>query len=82
MTPNPIIELSLVCQKLYKSNIETFVIDKSGPDHEPVITVKIVLPNGKEYTASGKNKAEAKQAAAIEALKFNQIAHARTKTRT
>jgi len=68
MENNIITELSELMQRMYGKNIETRVINKQGPDHCPVITVKIILPNGKVYEASGKNKKEAKQKAAQNAL--------------
>lgn len=68
MEKNPIIELAELVQRQYGKNIETRVINKTGADHCPVITVEIELPNGDIFTASGKNKKEAKQKAAREAL--------------
>jgi dsRNA-specific ribonuclease len=69
MEKNPIIELAEFVQYKYGANIETRVINKSGADHCPVITVEIEMPNGLIITASGKNKKEAKQKAAEIALK-------------
>lgn len=66
---NPIIELAELCQKKFRANIETRVINKVGADHCPVISVEIELPNGDIFTASGNNQKEAKQKAAREALK-------------
>ena len=68
MEKNPIIELAEKIQKRFGANIETRVINKTGADHCPVITVEIELPNGEIFTASGKNKKEAKQKAARKAL--------------
>ena len=68
MNTNPIVELAELVQRQYGKNIETRVINKTGADHCPVITVEIELPNGEIFTASGKNKKEAKQKAAREAL--------------
>ena len=68
MEKNPIIKHEKKIQKRFGANIETRVINKTGADHCPVITVEIELPNGKIFTASGKNKKEAKQKAAREAL--------------
>ena len=48
--------------------METRVVSKSGPDHAPVITVEIALPDGFTYRASGSNKKEAKKIAAQKAL--------------
>lgn len=65
-TPTPLAELEQLSQKHYEKPIEIFVI---GEESEPLTTVKIVLPTGKEFTAQGKNKEEATQNAAVEALK-------------
>jgi len=67
---NPVIILAEKCQKIFKESIETRVVSKTGPDHCPVISVEIELPNGKIFKASGINQKEAKQAAAVEALKY------------
>ena len=68
MNTNPIVELAEKIQKRFGANIETRVINKTGADHCPVITVEIELPNGDIFTASGINQKEAKQKAAREAL--------------
>jgi dsRNA-specific ribonuclease len=69
MNTNPIVELAEKIQKRFGANIETRVTNKVGADHCPVISVEIELPNGEIFTASGKNKKEAKQKAAEIALK-------------
>ena len=66
---NPITELAELMQKVHGENIETRVIAKRGPDHSPTITVEIALPTGDTFTAEGGNQKEAKQKAALEALK-------------
>lgn len=68
MNANPIIELAEKIQKKFGKNIQTRVTNKVGPDHSPVISVEIELPNGEKYTASGNNKKEAKRKAAEKAL--------------
>jgi len=74
MNTNPIVELAEKIQKRFGANIETRVINKTGADHCPIITVEIELPNGLIIEASGKNKKEAKQKAAEIALKgFGKI---------
>lgn len=67
---NPIVELSEKIQAIYKKNIETKVVGKTGDDHCPTITVSITLPNGDVFTSTGSNKRIAKQNAAKEALLF------------
>jgi len=65
---NPIVELSEFSQKRWGKNIETRVIGKTGPDHNPIITVEVELPYGRIFTASGMNQKLAKQTAAENAL--------------
>ena len=67
---NPIVELSELVQRLTGKNIVTRVLSKSGPDHNPVITVEIELPDGAVYQAEGANKKVAKQEAAKIALEM------------
>lgn len=66
---NPIIKLAELCQKKFRSNIETEVLGKAGEDHHPTITVKITLPNGVYMIAEGSNQKIAKQKAAEALLK-------------
>ena len=65
---NPIIELAELVQKQYGRNIETRVTGKTGADHMPTVSVKIELPDGRVFEASGTNKRIAKQKAAEQAL--------------
>lgn len=65
---NSIVILSELCQAKFRASMETRVISKSGPDHAPIITVEIELPDGFKYTASGCNQKEAKKIAAQKAL--------------
>jgi len=65
---NPIIELSERVQSTFGENIETRVVGKMGPDHEPKIFVEIILPDGNRYKGEGANKRLAKQDAAKKAL--------------
>lgn len=65
---NPVIMLGELCQKRFGASIVTEVTGKQGPDHMPTVHVRITLPNGKEYTASGSNQKIAKQIAADNAL--------------
>lgn len=70
---NKTTELNLLCQKLFGKNIKTEVINKEGPDHAPIITAKVILPNETSYEGSGANKILAKENASIKALnKINQ----------
>lgn len=50
-------------------NITYDIIKKVGPDHAPTITVKIVLPDGKEFTGTGSKKQLAANNAAEKAMK-------------
>lgn len=45
------------------------VINKTGPDHAPTITVKLILPGNQEFTGKGSNKKFAANDAAEKALK-------------
>lgn len=65
---NPIVTLSELVQRTYGANIETRVAGKSGADHCPTIFVEVELPNGKLYTASGRNQKEAKKEVCLKAL--------------
>lgn len=40
------------------------IADRSGPDHEPVFSVVVRLPDGREAAGEGRSKREAEQAAA------------------
>jgi dsRNA-specific ribonuclease len=66
---NPIVELSQYCQIHLKGNIETCVSIVGGTGHAPIIKADLILPNGDIFSAEGKNQKEAKQKAAIDALK-------------
>lgn len=65
---NPIVELTESIQELYGQNIEFTAPIKDGPDHCPTVTVSLLLPNGKRYTASGSNQRLARQECARKAL--------------
>lgn len=65
---NPIVELAELCQKKFRSNIETSVDGQYGEDHCPTIEVSITLPCGEVFSASGSNQKLAKQKAAMKAL--------------
>lgn len=65
---NPVVKLAEYVQKVYGGNITT-QIWKEGISHLPVVYCKFILPNGKEYAASGKNQKVAKHLAAEQALK-------------
>lgn len=69
MNNNPIVELAETIQKLYGQNLEFTSPIKDGPDHCPTVTVSLLLPNGKKYTASGSNQKIARQECAKQALK-------------
>ena len=60
--------LGRIIQQRNGKNITYGVVSKIGPDNAPVITVKLVLPNGKEYLAKGSKKQIAANNAAKKAL--------------
>ena len=74
MEKTAIVRLSEAVQENTGENIVTRVIGKTGADHQPSVSVEIKLPDGDVYTAAGKNKKEAKNKAAIEALKVLEVA--------
>ncbi len=65
---NPITELNLYCQKVYRKSITTKVVKIEGEPHIPTITVEIRLPNGEVYKETASNQKIAKQLAAEKAL--------------
>jgi dsRNA-specific ribonuclease len=65
---NPIIQLGELVQKKYGENMGTEVINKTGADHCPQITVKITLPTGDCEIATAGNQREAKKIAAKKLL--------------
>lgn len=65
---NPITELAEKCQRIFRDSILTEVLDVSGPDHNPQVTVCITLPNGDTFTEVGSNQKLAKRKAALLAL--------------
>lgn len=65
---NPIVELSEKIQKIFGENITSEVIEKSGPDHCPIVRVRITLPNGISATDCGSNQRIARQKAAKQLL--------------
>ncbi|HKK38151.1 MAG TPA: putative dsRNA-binding protein [Cryomorphaceae bacterium] len=68
MATNPIVELAEMVQQDFGKSIQARVVGKSGPDHMPVITVEIELPDGRIFEASSSNQKLAKQRAAEIAL--------------
>lgn len=65
---NPVSQLAEYVQKEFGANMTTEIWTE-GLSHQPVVYCKFVLPNGSEYTASGKNQKIAKTLAAEQALK-------------
>ncbi|MDR1652889.1 MAG: hypothetical protein LBS01_04455 [Prevotellaceae bacterium] len=65
---NPIIELAEKCQSIWGKPIITEVTGKTGQDHCPIISVKIMLPNGRIFVSSAGNQKAAKAKAATNAL--------------
>ena len=71
---DPVIELGLFCQKMFKANITTTLISKQGSSHNPTIKMEVKLPNGRTFTAIGPNKRIAKRKAAQKAIdELNKI---------
>lgn len=66
-TENPITALVELVQKTFGANLTTEIWTE-GASHVPVVYCKLIMPNGMEYTASGKNQKIAKLLAAEEAL--------------
>lgn len=64
---NPVSALVEYVQKEFGANLTTEVWTE-GAAHVPVVYCKIIMPDGTEYTASGKNQKIAKQLASEEAL--------------
>jgi dsRNA-specific ribonuclease len=65
---NPITTLAEYVQKEFGGNMTTEIWIE-GESHQPVVYCKFTLPNGSEYTASGKNQKVAKLLAAEQAMK-------------
>ncbi len=66
-TENPITALVELVQKTFGANLTTEIWTE-GASHVPVVYCKLIMPDGTEYTASGKNQKIAKLLAAEEAL--------------
>lgn len=66
-TDNPITALVELVQKTFGANLTTEIWTE-GASHVPVVYCKLIMPDGTEYTASGKNQKIAKLLAAEEAL--------------
>lgn len=62
-------ELQEILQKTNKSKLEYIVYNEEGPDHNKVFYMNVVINEIIIGTGSGKNKKEAEQAAAKDALK-------------
>lgn len=56
------------CQRDFRANLTTEVIDKKGPDHSPVITVKVTFPEGEFFFGKGSNQKIAKAEACKQAM--------------
>ena len=66
-TENPITALVELVQKTFGANLTTEIWTE-GASHVPVVYCKLIMPDGTEYTAIGKNQKIAKLLAAEEAL--------------
>lgn len=62
-------ELQEILQKTNKSRLEYIVYKEEGPDHNKIFYMNVVINEIIIGTGSGKNKKEAEQAAAKDALK-------------
>ena len=54
--------------KINLDNVEYLIVKEEGPDHDRTFTVDVLLSNVRKGSGSGKNKKDAEQAAAREAL--------------
>jgi dsRNA-specific ribonuclease len=66
-TANPVTELAGFVQKKFGGNLTTEIWTE-GASHVPVVYCKFTIPDGTEYTASGKNQKIAKHLAAEQGL--------------
>jgi dsRNA-specific ribonuclease len=66
-TANPVTELAAFVQKKFGGNLTTEIWTE-GAAHVPVVYCKFTIPDGTEYTASGKNQKIAKHLAAEQGL--------------
>lgn len=63
-------ELQERFQRISKSKIEYRVLKEAGPDHEKIFYIDVMVDNNTVGKGSGRNKKEAEQMAAKEALKI------------
>ena len=66
---NAVSKLNEIMQKMHGTNITTEVVSKSGSDHNPTLTVKVILPTGAEYLGKSSNRKKAAVVASEKALK-------------
>ncbi len=66
-------KLQEVCQVNGSVTIEYRVLEQKGPDHSKTYTIGVYLENELLGTGTGKNKKEAQQAAAKEALQVKNV---------
>jgi len=65
---NAVSKLNEIMQKMHGANITTEVVSKSGSDHNPTLTVKVILPTGAEYLGKSSNRKKAAVVASEKAL--------------
>jgi dsRNA-specific ribonuclease len=70
---NTVTELNETVQARFKGSVTTNVVLKTGPDHNPTLTVDVILPDhrghkGNTYRGTGSNRKIAAQNAAQKAL--------------
>ncbi len=61
---NPKGRLQEYCQSRWKLAPDYRIIEQVGPPHDTVFTVRVILPDGAECTATGKSKQAAESSAA------------------
>jgi dsRNA-specific ribonuclease len=64
---NAVAQLAAKVQKIFGANLTTEIWTE-GEAHQPVVYCKLIMPDGSEFVASGKNQKLAKQFAAEQAL--------------
>jgi ribonuclease-3 len=67
-TDNPKGQLQEVCQRVLKVNPRYRLTSRTGPPHESVFQVEVMVVGGKVATGQGRNKQEAERAAAVTML--------------
>lgn len=69
-TINSTVKLNELIQSIWGKNMNCCIIDKTGHDHAPVITIKILLPDDTQFIGYGINQKLARKDAAIHAITY------------